>query len=181
MPEAWPSALLPPLLPTRGQTAMATMRWTLTCRRCSATRLDRPASSNARRRPQAAMLPRTSTMLSVQPDRLATHLRRRSRRAAGQIPVLRKHGRRTERRVRLGTLPIRPHAQTGYCLCNMSVRRLSQLLLAVAAMRRPARVRMVRCSFARAPEHTCQHRRPHTSRRRNAVQVELDAHPSRLA
>ena len=160
---------------------MATMRWTFTCRRCSATRIDRPASSNARRQLQAAMLSRTAAMLSVQPDsRLATHLRRRGRRTAGQTPVLRKHGRRTERCVRLGMLPMRPHVQTEYNLSNMSERELSHLLLAAATMRPFARMRMVLHTHGRAPEHTHRLSALHTPRCRHAVQAAPDPRSSRL-
>ena len=75
--------------------------------------------------------------------------------------------------VRPGLPLLRPHVQMETILYNMGVGQQSQLLLVVAVMRRPARVRMVRCSFTRASEHACRHTRPHTSRLRNAVQVEL--------
>ena len=84
--------------------------------------------------------------------------------------------------VRPGLPLLRPHVQMETILYNMGVGQQSQLLLVVAVMRRPARVRMVRCSFTRASEHACPmptHASPHIAPPQCGAGGAVDAHPMR--
>ena len=147
---AWPSALSPPLLLMRGQLARTTSYDGL---RSAARFLRRKAPG------------RHAAMLFDPPEQRCFHRSSNAERAAEQAGHLLQvtqsassrlsssavqagtTSRTTRGVVRPGLPLLRPHVQMETILYSMGVRQQSQLLLVVAVMRRPARVRMVRCSF----------------------------------
>ena len=182
---AWPSALSPPLLLMRGQLARTTSYDGL---RSAARFLRRKAPG------------RHAAMLFDPPEQRCFHRSSNAERAAEQAGHLLQvtqsassrlsssavqagtTSRTTRGVVRPGLPLLRPHVQMETILYNMGVRQQSQLLLVVAVMRRPARVRMVRCSFTRASEHACPmptHASPHIAPPQCGAGGAVDAHPMR--